>query len=513
MTLSRLRTRPLVQTLKVDVLLQWARDGRLRLPEFQRPLRWKPEDFVDLFDSVYRGFPIGTLLLAKQELPAGESRFGPFIAPSGKTSGFWIVDGQQRITTLVGCLLHPSDEPAGDDYSIYFDLEGEDFFVRGRRRRVPETALPLRVVRSLSTHLAWSRNWLLAPERPDLLERADSLAQAIREFEMAAAIVDGNDEQTLRQIFVRTNKSGVPLSDGEVFEALHATSPDASIRAACARLEAIGAGELDPKFFLRCALHTANFGPGTDVRDLTISSDFVSRAETALGRAISFLRSDCEVAYPDEVPQQFPLLPLAGFLNRFPTPSPRARILLRRWFWRGFVADEFADNGFGAVSRWQRIILGAVDDESAAREMLDQVPKEEVKITLPNVWSGRDRQLWFLRVAAQAMSPIETMPPQGAFLSDSRDPGGWLPVEITLGTLNGLHDERLSELGFPQELRSLLRESAEKGDPSTVRELEAKRREVLAKMTQQFVESLCESDVSDRGSVRAILAKLRGAAA
>jgi len=79
------------------------------------------------------------------------------VVPS--TAGYSIIDGQQRI--LVGTLLHSDDQPVGDSYSIYFDLENETFFVRSRRKSIAETAIPLRVVRNLATTLAWSRNWRL----------------------------------------------------------------------------------------------------------------------------------------------------------------------------------------------------------------------------------------------------------------------------------------------------------------------------------------------------------------
>jgi len=36
--------------------------GHVRVPSFQRGLRWEASDVQDLFDSIYRGYPIGSLL-------------------------------------------------------------------------------------------------------------------------------------------------------------------------------------------------------------------------------------------------------------------------------------------------------------------------------------------------------------------------------------------------------------------------------------------------------------------
>jgi hypothetical protein len=514
MTTLRLRARPRVTTVKVDTLLQWANKGLLRLPQFQRPLRWKPSDFVDLFDSVYRGFPVGTLLLAQQQLTLGTTRLGPFVTEEMVPTelGYFIIDGQQRITTLVGTLLHPDDEPLGDSYSMYFDLEDETFFVRSRRKSLIETAVPLRVLRNLATHLAWTRSWRLAPERPDLLERADQLAQSIREFEIAAAIVDGKEESTLREIFVRTNRAGVSLSAAEVFEALHATSPENSIAASAARLEALGAENIKGDFFLRCLLHVGQMDPGTPHRSIAVAgTNLVKDTETALARAIAFLRADCEVDEPSSMPQVFPLLPLAGFFNRFPNPSERARRLLRRWFWRGMVADEFSDNGFGAVRKWQKLQVGALDDVVAS-SMLETIAIWPGIGPLPPRWNKSDRWLWFLQVALSSQNRSRTdLSFDGSFLGGVHETGGWVPLTAA-EALETAPPEELSKLGFDSDSQRLLRAYLAEPAPQAAQSLIEVRLNALDALTASFLESVCEPSLSGRPSIGTILDGARGAA-
>ncbi len=68
--------------------------GRLDIPEFQRGFVWAPERAKNLVDSLWRGYPIGTLLL-------WESRYSSSRTAQGNQSQkLWVVDGQQRITTL-----------------------------------------------------------------------------------------------------------------------------------------------------------------------------------------------------------------------------------------------------------------------------------------------------------------------------------------------------------------------------------------------------------------------------
>lgn len=58
-----------------DLMLQ-VRAGRVRVPHFQRGLRWTTPDAVALIDSVLRGFPIGSLLLWKRRASAQEFELG-----------------------------------------------------------------------------------------------------------------------------------------------------------------------------------------------------------------------------------------------------------------------------------------------------------------------------------------------------------------------------------------------------------------------------------------------------
>jgi uncharacterized protein with ParB-like and HNH nuclease domain len=48
------------KTLKVEDLLARIESGQIRVPKFQRGLRWKREDNRLLFDSILQGYPVGS---------------------------------------------------------------------------------------------------------------------------------------------------------------------------------------------------------------------------------------------------------------------------------------------------------------------------------------------------------------------------------------------------------------------------------------------------------------------
>jgi uncharacterized protein with ParB-like and HNH nuclease domain len=68
------------------------------LPDIQRPFVWKNVKARELFDSMYRGYPVGYLLFWETGVNAGARKIGTDekqLAPNRV-----IVDGQQRLTSL-----------------------------------------------------------------------------------------------------------------------------------------------------------------------------------------------------------------------------------------------------------------------------------------------------------------------------------------------------------------------------------------------------------------------------
>lgn len=73
--------------------------GDIALPELQRPFVWANTKVRDLFDSMYRGFPVGYLLFWETGAEVGTRQIGTN-AKDAKVARWLIVDGQQRMTSL-----------------------------------------------------------------------------------------------------------------------------------------------------------------------------------------------------------------------------------------------------------------------------------------------------------------------------------------------------------------------------------------------------------------------------
>lgn len=345
--MTGLRTRPTAETFPLDDIVSLVRQGRIRIPDFQRGLRWTRRDVVALLDSIYQGFPIGNLLLWERDAPAETLTLGGLTVNAPAGPAFYVVDGQQRITALAASLTEQGwDDPR---FAVGFDLESRSFTARPRSE---SSWIPAHVLYDGSALLAW---FFDRRELMEHFEAASGAAKTIRDLRIPTYTVRDDDEDVLRTIFDRTNNAGKKLSRGEVFAALHragGAGSEASPRAVAESIEArTRFGTLDDGLVMRILL--ARRGPdvnreirneferGAKGRDAFAADEgsnaaFMGAADAAV-RAITFLEEHAGVPHQAFLPNQYLLASLARFFGHHPDPSARHRRLLRRFFWRAAV--------------------------------------------------------------------------------------------------------------------------------------------------------------------------------
>ena len=106
------------QNIPISTLVDMYKRGELRLPEIQRQYVWQATRVRDLLDSLYRGYPSGSILMWETDEAVPTREF----AIAQETNAFvgrkLLLDGQQRLTSLTAV------------------LGGEQVLVRGRKRPI-----------------------------------------------------------------------------------------------------------------------------------------------------------------------------------------------------------------------------------------------------------------------------------------------------------------------------------------------------------------------------------------
>jgi len=367
--------RPEARNFKIEDLLALARAGQLRIPDFQRPFRWRVDDVLSLFDSIARGFPVGMLLLRRAPAPAAALRFGSVkVDAPAMSDALWVVDGQQRLTTLVATLLRPEREPRGDLHAIWYDLVDEAF-VALRRPPTP-TMVPLRALGDMTSFMDWLEDWPLRKEHPALAARAKELFKTLNEHVVPATLVQDATEDELRRLFSRMNTTGTRLTESDVFQALITGQEARPLSAAAARISHLQLGPFSDDDFLRCHKTVADIAPRDrlDEARATMVGD-LARTEDAVRRTLAFLGTHAGFPALTLLPYRLPLYILARFFDRHAEPSGRTLELLSRWIWRGAVSTRHSDTSHAAISQLQRLVDD--DEDESVQRLLKTLPHPE----------------------------------------------------------------------------------------------------------------------------------------
>jgi hypothetical protein len=397
MTASKI-TKTSARTFSLVDLVDEVLSGGVRIPEFQRPFRWQWEDVKRLMDSIVRGYPVGSMLLwarpARQEnLTIGALK----IEALHNDEALWVVDGQQRLTSLVSSLhIHGLSDPR---FAIAYNLSRQTF-VKAKASR--DHVIDLPTIFDLQKLLRWFSEH---PESGEYLEEATRIAKAIREYSIPAYIVKQGDEDILRDIFDRMNNYGKRLTRAEVFSALHeGTSDDSSSRSLAEISLNIDAtyrfGEIDDNTIVSAILARRGADVTRDIRtefsqERTASAlqkkfqnetpDQAYRAgEDALKQAVSFLQSEAGVPHFSFLAYRYLLVILARFFAYYPRPVPRNTELLKRWFWRAVMVGP---TGFGTGTQASRVLCSKIvpDDEVESIQSLLKAVSEYSSSSPPDI--------------------------------------------------------------------------------------------------------------------------------
>jgi hypothetical protein len=200
--------------------------GKLALPELQRPFVWQKTAVRDLLDSMYRGFPVGYLMLWN----AAEVD-SKFIGVGGKqhTPTEFIVDGQQRLTSLYavmkGAEVTFKDFSKGRINLAFRPRDGRFEVTDAAIEKDPEflpniTELWVgedwEVIEAFIARLRTARPEGLGEGQESQLRGALGRLNALQDFPFLAVQIGHEvDEESVAEIFLRVNSGGTTLTQAD----------------------------------------------------------------------------------------------------------------------------------------------------------------------------------------------------------------------------------------------------------------------------------------------------------
>ncbi len=410
---SLLGSRPSARTFDVEDLVNLVWRGTIRIPHFQRDFRWAWEDVRRLFDSILRGYPVGSLLLWTRSAPAAHLHLGALdIDAPASERAYWVVDGQQRLTALANVL---SPDGKGDPrFALAYSLRTRELVKTPQSR--DSHVVPLPVMFNLQQILKW---FAADPTLSDYLDDATAVTRTLRQFEIPAYLVEEDDVEVLQDIFDRMNNYGKRLKRAEVFAALTAP-PEGSEGTEPLTLDII-ASQLDAEFsfgsiegntVLACIL--ARRGPDVrrEIRNEFSAKDDEGRDEAytrgaaAMRRAVEFLQRDVGVPHVSFLAYQYLLVVLTRFFSTDREVSERDRSLLARWYWQAALVGP--ENFRGGAANAAYLLCNRIDMDSPSKsvqQLLDAVRQERIQPVDPHRFVVPHSSTKILLTAMWALNP------------------------------------------------------------------------------------------------------------
>lgn len=224
--------------LALGDLLKDVRNGRIGLPDLQRPFVWKDAKVRDLFDSMIKGFPIGYILLwespsdydeKKTTIGANEKSFH---APKDL-----VIDGQQRLTALVASMygitvkdknyknrrIRIAFKPLTKEFAVWtkaIDNSAEyipdisQLFIA--KEKSQSSAERRAFIKRLNESRVKQQKPELSDEEQDLIEERIIELLQLESYQMPTLEINReSNEEDVADIFVRVNSAGQKLTEND----------------------------------------------------------------------------------------------------------------------------------------------------------------------------------------------------------------------------------------------------------------------------------------------------------
>ncbi|AWC77667.1 DUF262 domain-containing protein [Serratia marcescens] len=320
-------------------LLSDVERGNIKIPVFQREYIWSDDQIISLLDSIYRGYPVGSLLMwsTREELKH-ERNVGGFALPNTPEDYpvNYILDGQQRLTTLYGVFHsdeNTSDAELADRFDICF-LPDEDVFVHHIAAR-GKVRIHLNSILDTTKLLVE-----LSKFNDEQKVKIAKLTESFKDYEFPVVTIRERSNKEVCSIFQRINSSGTPLSNLELLTAW--TWSDQfdlrrEIDSLLDNLKDKGYEEIDQPMLMR--MLSSLVCSSIDSDDLVdVEPEALVQGmnilKTSVSAAVDFLEGQLKVKNIVFLPFPIMLIPIVNFYALIKRPNATQIKQLRKWFWQ-----------------------------------------------------------------------------------------------------------------------------------------------------------------------------------
>lgn len=350
---------------------------KLLIPTFQREFVWEPENIKKLWDSIYKFYPIGSILYwVTDSYLHTHRKLGGFEFPHDEDAvrkfkeWAYILDGQQRVTSLLVSLLGGKGKVKDNEefnYTLYFDATNAEFFFEkelSRRRNKVNPAFLIRLKDVPNWHIGFYRNIANKPGYNEAIEHnLEQLERIFKDYKLVLVRIQGVDVTEVAEIFERINQEGKRLDPVDIIVAKTYRNEDKTkgIRTFYLRdnLQALRGilsmqgsrfQSLDDLSIIQMVAICLRKQEGKSRKSFGITPKALDNLKTddlennwdacqkTIFEVVKFL-SDMKIQGPDILPFGYLVLPICHYFYRNNSPN---RQFVKQWFWStAFRLEDF----------------------------------------------------------------------------------------------------------------------------------------------------------------------------
>ena len=207
------------EPMQIDNLIKRVLSGQVRIPGFQRGYVWDPQRAALLMDTIFKGYPYGTILMWRSsERLLTEKQLGGFVLPE-PSKGYpldYVLDGQQRITSIFRTFQTSVTAPEEDpelwlpiyyDFEAVADVQESQFDALPEADVDPERHFPLS---SFFDPVVFANQYSLLAD-----DRKREIAQVQSKFSgtlIPVQTFETDDRASVAIVFERVNRMGIELN-------------------------------------------------------------------------------------------------------------------------------------------------------------------------------------------------------------------------------------------------------------------------------------------------------------
>ncbi len=367
-------------------LLERVDNEELILPEIQRDFIWQKRSVMLLFDSLFRGLPIGHMLVWKAKRAVAARAFhGRRLRTGHVLENFYgyLLDGQQRLTAL--SRVRDGDE----EYPLMFctwpkrEEDGDDTFVWQAKWNTtdPWYVRVSDVLQNRFDLLGYLKNIQANEYYETAFEQRmhSDLVRLTQILDYPVGVIEYETEhyREATQVFIRFNSTGKRLSKGDLFLAeLAVQVPGLATKDLQRVAQKHPNFEFTMPFLTQCLLAVCTGRLKTKAKEAWKDEnkneytpaqikDAWRKTERALEHVIRFLTGTVRWQSADLIPSFNALIPLIVIAAENNGITPREAELARRWLLLAGVRAHFSGSVHSEIDR----ILRRLKQKMSVREL------------------------------------------------------------------------------------------------------------------------------------------------